>query len=253
MARGEWIQFLDADDLLTPTCVEHKLELARRTQDIPCCDLDLVDGSNANTLPPYWLLKNYGVAEIITIGAPQTAAPLHRKDILLSVGGFTPGLPCSQEYDLHLRLAIKTGRRFVSNAKIGVLIRPTPGSVSRSAGVRMVKTSAHVLLSAADHVDRTRDQAQQILDLIAQRVISLARKLWRVGLRDEACNLAEKARSLSPRWHHGQAYRGASSRRLSGFIGFELFEKTHAVFRMLLMRKPDASEVRQAGERQAVR
>ena len=131
LAQGELIQFLDADDWLYP----HKLErqvamLVASPGRTPICDWDeFIDTKKVRCHP----CPESGDESLIPLlnGSLQTSSPLHRKTTLLSVGGFREELPCSQERDLHLRLA-SHGWPLQRLAEPLYAVRRLPGSVSSS-------------------------------------------------------------------------------------------------------------------------
>jgi len=124
-ARGEWVQFLDADDYLEPAKIATQLREAN-------------GGADADAIySPYWFERHGEPAERwlgeldprldlfaqwIAWQLPQTGAVLWRKSALDSIGGWKAGQPCCQEHELYLR-ALQHGLRFV--------FTPTPGAVYR--------------------------------------------------------------------------------------------------------------------------
>jgi glycosyltransferase involved in cell wall biosynthesis len=126
LARGDWIQYLDADDYLFedkvrqqmeffvgnqsadaiygPVTLEHWSETGKRLELLP-----IPQGTDGWELLARWLL-------------PQTGAVLWRKQALLDVGGWKPDQPCCQEHELYLRLLI-AGKRLVYCASPGAVYR----------------------------------------------------------------------------------------------------------------------------------
>jgi glycosyltransferase involved in cell wall biosynthesis len=115
LARGDWIQYLDADDYLRSTKVQRQIAFATNNPD---CDVicsptaweRLQNGKlvcTDETIPaprdPWVLLAKWQL--------PQTGGPLWRRAALESVGGWLTGQPCCQEHELYLRL-LGSDRKF---------------------------------------------------------------------------------------------------------------------------------------------
>jgi glycosyltransferase involved in cell wall biosynthesis len=132
LARGDLVQFLDADDVLLPEKVARMapVALASGRGAVPVCDWEREDLSNPTGRSRITL--NYEDEDpVVFCLASQVAtpSPLHWRVNLNRVGGFDEALPCSQERDLHLRLAC-SGLSFVHVPEVLYRVRRRESSVS---------------------------------------------------------------------------------------------------------------------------
>ena len=115
-AKGEWIQYLDADDYLKPDKIANQVVVL---QDLST-PIDVLygpetlqyhegeevhqeEGNITHTDDPW--------AALMTWDLPQTGAPLWRKEALNDVGGWKEDQPVCQEHELYLRL-LMAGKEF---------------------------------------------------------------------------------------------------------------------------------------------
>lgn len=108
LAKGEWLQYLDADDYLLPEKVERQVEFVGRHPEAdvvysPTLCEKIIDGRTvlvneplADTRDPWVLLALWQL--------PQTGGPLWKRDALERVGGWRLGQICCQEHELYFRL-----------------------------------------------------------------------------------------------------------------------------------------------------
>ena len=112
LAKGEFVKFLDADDVLLPNAVEGQLSdigsLPRHA--IPYgLVLDLESGSVVRERDTIRTSLETTLDEMVLAcwtGDILISAPLHRAEFLRDVNGFDPSLRRGQEWNLHLRLAL---------------------------------------------------------------------------------------------------------------------------------------------------
>jgi glycosyltransferase involved in cell wall biosynthesis len=107
-AAGEWVAFLDDDDLWAPRKLVEQLDAAQTTRrawvyagDVTV-DEHLRVRSGAPPLGPDEVLAALRFHNAVPAGASNV---LVRRDLLDAVGGFDPELRTSEDWDLWLRLA----------------------------------------------------------------------------------------------------------------------------------------------------
>jgi glycosyltransferase involved in cell wall biosynthesis len=110
MAGGEFVKFLDADDVLTEEIIEQQVDQIREecaANQIPFGDIARMNAEGENVkVKDYRRYKDRNEASVLDLLEEniQTAAPLHRREDLVEVGGFDEDLWKQNEYDLHIRL-----------------------------------------------------------------------------------------------------------------------------------------------------
>jgi glycosyltransferase involved in cell wall biosynthesis len=138
LAQGQYVQFLDADDMLAPTKLERQ---ARLLEDDPgltgaysayvCVDeVDRPTGERCESRPldPGDPVRDLIVSWERDLHIPPVCFLFRRAD--LEDVRFDDSLPTHEEWDFYLRL-ILTGRRFLAMPEILASYRRHPGSLSR--------------------------------------------------------------------------------------------------------------------------
>lgn len=198
ISQGEFIQFLDADDLLYPNKLEVMMPvaIAKGHEYLIASGWDLQKESSFSPAPhplryddsdPFaWCLKN----------TLQTSAPIHRKDSLASVKGFDETLRCCQEYDLHLRLFANGLQLAIIDESLFVHRRQINSISADIVKILIGKRTVLSKLAKSEQVlQATTDRRRQIADTIAHD----ARHLIRWSQWHEGKTSFQVARSIEPR------------------------------------------------------
>ncbi|MEA5583324.1 glycosyltransferase [Nodularia harveyana UHCC-0300] len=206
LAKGEYIKFLDADDVLLPDCLETQVsqasKLSPERKAIVYGDAIWVD-QHTQPIPSYPLRPRQpdedNIAHILA-NSPLTSCPLHKREYLLEIGGFDPSLPRGQEYDLHLRLVLAgveflhypgslyKYREYVDNARIS-----QRGYSSKGAMFHFQTLQKHHQLIENQ---TGKPLSLEVRKILAQRFWAFGRGILREGYVKEAQEYFNAARNL---------------------------------------------------------
>ena len=184
-ATGEWIQFLDADDLLHPHKIANQFkEVAPSEADVifsPVLFDDRgwrspreVDASlDAESLWLAWQL-------------PQTGGCLWRKSALESIGGWNEATPCCQEFELYLR-AIEAGLRFRFAPTAGAVYRVWSGdTLCRKDPRQVIEVRTGLYRQLATWLRERGSLTPERLALAGRACFEMARTLAKFDLTEAA-------------------------------------------------------------------
>lgn len=225
LARGELIQFLDADDLLHPQKLERQLDVIRENQGaIVYCDFAVqnIETGEILEIPRRECVGQDNVCFAIMGERISISAPLYQRTWLSEVGGFDEQLPCAQEYDLNIRLACQ-GRKWFHLHEVLYVVRRRETSVS-SDYVRILRHHEIILLRAKRILEDRGELTDQRAEAIAGKLASDARNFLRFGQPKEARRFFRIARSVHSSGGLSLAY-SQSTRTLLKVVGPWLTEK----------------------------
>jgi glycosyltransferase involved in cell wall biosynthesis len=130
VAQGEYIQFLDADDLLLPDKIKKQVELIKLHQQP---DFIVADYYRQNTKGDKKLhqVKTDDVwLGLLNTQLGITSANLFKTATVKKVGGFTADLQSSQEYDLMFKILKNGGAQIHDNSALVTIRDRETGSIS---------------------------------------------------------------------------------------------------------------------------
>lgn len=182
LARGAWLQYLDADDYLLPEKIARQIDFlaAHPDADIvfgPVTMEHMLESGVRRELleipephDPWILLARWYL--------PQTGAPLWRKEALLDVGGWKPDQPCCQEHELYLRL-LMAGKRFAYCSEGGAVYRQWSSMTVCKKDIAEVHHRRLDIKQRAESFLRAQEElTQERLHAINQARFETARIVW---------------------------------------------------------------------------
>lgn len=144
-ATGDFIVFLDADDLLTPDYIKNHLENFRKNEavDISVCHCLLIDLDNKGTT--LWPLKGDNLALHL---CQSNVAPVHafmtRGDAIRQAGFFDIERKACEDYDFWLRLAGMGKRMAVVTNTFAIYRRHASSMTGQTLQQRLSDMSARL-------------------------------------------------------------------------------------------------------------
>jgi glycosyltransferase involved in cell wall biosynthesis len=125
LAVGNYISFLDADDIWTPDKLESQLEALQKNPEahVAYSWTDYIDEEGNFLVSGRRVSVNGDVYEKLLINnfLENGSNPLIRKEALVELDGFDESLKAAQDWDMWLRLAAKYS--FVAVPKVQILYR----------------------------------------------------------------------------------------------------------------------------------
>ncbi|MCE5279604.1 MAG: glycosyltransferase [Planctomycetaceae bacterium] len=142
LARGQWVAYLDSDDVLLTQTLEH---YAAYIQEHPQAQFIYgyrnrmnADGTVEELPLPEYQLRVTDARDLFEKTFLSQLCVCYRLDLLRKVGGFDPRLFCAEDYDLNLRLSLHT--KFEPIGKLtGVRRRHTTNVSAQTGPTRMLE------------------------------------------------------------------------------------------------------------------
>jgi len=151
-SSGEFIVFLDSDDLLAPGCVGRRVELMQRNLDLDFATFQAgifehAVGDIRSEFDPQ--LQGDDLLRFLFFECPWLiTGPMWRKASLLRLGLFDESLPSWQDIDLHVR-AITRGFRYLRFPEVDHHVRwqfePTKVSIEQRRSPRHLEAASAIL------------------------------------------------------------------------------------------------------------
>ena len=103
-AKGEFIQFLDSDDVILPEKFSKQIKGFNEEIDMVVSDWGRFDVTLKNKLMENTFVDiNKNKLETAICKIIITSNPIYRKHFILKIGGYNESLDCAQDWEFHLR------------------------------------------------------------------------------------------------------------------------------------------------------
>jgi glycosyltransferase involved in cell wall biosynthesis len=232
LARGEWLQYLDADDYLLPDKLTQQVDFlgSQSGTDVLYGHVTKEDWTpsgvsrDVQQIPePHdpWIL-------LVRWYLPQTGGPLWRKAALEAVGGWKPDQPCCQEHELYLRL-LMAERRFDYCPLNGAVYRVwSKDTVCHRDERRVRQRRLEITRRAEDFLRERGELTAARRQAVNQSRFQMARLAWPQD-HAEAVQIVEELRRSDPHFRPlgnqpGSHHPPLSYRLLWSLLGFRWTE-----------------------------
>jgi len=207
LAYGQFVKFLDADDILVRDAIEAQMSAAQSADEgtIVCGDWGAMDSDGENRQTGYYPFPKQREPSICHLlrSNIQTMSPLHRRAHLERVGGFDERFSTrGQEYQLHFRLTLEGHTfQYVDHVVGYARQHESPSRIGNRSPFRDDPTRG---------LWKTRERHRMITEKMGSEApdcafSALARGAWRsgrkalrIGRPDIADQYFELARSIDP-------------------------------------------------------
>src|SRR3989338_11706044 len=105
LAAGQYVVFLDSDDLLYPDYLERQVETIRGTKsDLVACDFNLLYSDGTRKKVTINTTEEDQFYQAIIQNQSPPVATMMKKNVVTEAGFFDESLPSAEDYDLFLRI-----------------------------------------------------------------------------------------------------------------------------------------------------
>jgi glycosyltransferase involved in cell wall biosynthesis len=194
-AAGDYVSFLDADDLWTPDKLDAQLNALKNhpTAAVAYSWTNFIDESGKVLHSGSYVSASGNVlAELAVVNFLENGSnPLIKKQAVLDVGGFDESLQACQDWDLWLRLAAKY--EFVAVSSPQILYRVSTHSVS--SNVSKLETACLTV------INRTFDQAPDSIQYLKRYSLGNVYKYLAFKSLQNRLSRADSLRNIRLIWH----------------------------------------------------
>lgn len=179
LAKGEWIQFLDADDLLLNNKIEHQVKLISESKDI-----HVIAGAcirrNTKHIDELFvqLSPNKFLAPFINQSG-NTCSNLWKRSAVMDVGMWNENIKSSQETELMLRLTLKGYCFLIDTESLTIIRERNEGQISQRNPIKKWEQYIEVRLDyikalKENHIEEYEQLKGRLYDFLMISIITLS-------------------------------------------------------------------------------
>jgi len=118
LAKGEFIAFLDSDDLWLPAKIEAQLSYLRAFPSAPFClaeEIWIRRGKRVNQARKHQKSSGHILEKVLSLCLLSLSSALFRRQLFAELGQFDESLPVGEDYDLGIRIALRYPYYYLSS------------------------------------------------------------------------------------------------------------------------------------------
>ncbi len=179
LSKGEWLQFLDADDLLMPDKIKHQVALLQNTSyDFPFIAATYIKRDLEGKEEKIIVSKDKPFKSLFVTQLGITSANLWNRQYIEKVNGWNESLKSSQEADLMFRLLqIKDEVLYDDEAKTIVRVR-SEGQISQRG--ELARLTQYLDLRWGFYnwlLDNQKQYVEENIDFFLSKIFQLLQKI----------------------------------------------------------------------------
>ena len=226
-ARGEWLQYLDADDYLLPNKIADQIRFLRRNDwqfDTVYSPTILREESTCAETPTE-IQPPYDVAVQFVRWVPFcTHGMLLRRSAVIEAGGWREDQPVCQEHELILRLITANRSLGIWNQPATVYRFHSSGTISKNNPLRTMRMRMSIVERFEGWLEDNGRMTPALRKEIYAARMDTARVAWAID-EAEGEALARQASRAGHHWIHGRHALPLSFQILTRAMGFRTAQR----------------------------
>jgi glycosyltransferase involved in cell wall biosynthesis len=226
-ATGEWVQFLDVDDLLLEDKILHQMSNAEADVIVSPHSYLYLNGKRENSK---WLPNDIWCG-LLNSGLGSTSSMLWKRQAVLDAGGWNIAYQSHQEYELLFRLAA-TGKKIIPNDHCETVVRQrVSGSITSTTKSLRIREGIELREKIWNHLLGIGEETPERYEAFRQYVFRQLRGLFRQDKEAAQILFAKyfSKKPFTPNGIHVPGYRW-----MYKVFGFK---RTEAIIQLIVSRR----------------